>query len=78
MPPAPFHRICSSSNRTTYNECLKYLSKGKSPSFDNILDNILKALPPQLHDIPMFQAILLPNLYQTHGNIAKPRTYTKR
>jgi hypothetical protein len=51
---------CHRSNRTTYNECLKSLYKDKSSSLHNILDDILKALPPQLHDIPMFQTIILP------------------
>ena len=42
-------QITTQFTRTTYNKCVKRLTKGKAPGPDNIPNDIIKTLPPQCH-----------------------------
>jgi hypothetical protein len=44
-------QITTQFTRTTYDKCVKRLTKGKAPGPDNIPNDIIKTLPPQCHDL---------------------------
>jgi hypothetical protein len=44
-------QITTQFTRTTYDKCVKRLTKGKAPGPDNIPNDIIKILPPQCHDL---------------------------
>jgi hypothetical protein len=44
-------QITTQFTRTTYDKCIKRLTKGKAPGPDNIPNDIIKTLPPQCHDL---------------------------
>ena len=44
-------QITTQFTRTTYDKCVKRLTKGKAPGPDNIPNDIIKSLPPQCHDL---------------------------